>query len=264
LIRYADMKTHHPVLNEQLAEFFQGLYSSSLLGLAAFKAMIGDIDDHYNKFTRVNKTKCRSCGISDILGPDHSHRDAYDHYLPKGTYPFNSINFRNLVPACHHCNSSYKGTKDPAFTPKDALGAQARRKVFHPFSKQPYRITVQVTLGHADYEKLIPTDIVLSFGPPELAEQIDTWKDLYGIEERYREKLRSEDGKDWLVKAMDEWPLRQKLDGTADEAIEAYLRAVSRHARTSPYANANFLKHSFLEACRLVGVFDRSVQTTGL
>ncbi len=27
-----------------------------------------------------------------------SNPEAYDHYLPKSLYPFNSINFRNLVP----------------------------------------------------------------------------------------------------------------------------------------------------------------------
>jgi hypothetical protein len=37
----------HKALGEQLATFFKGLYSQSLLGLAALRAKIGNIDDHY-------------------------------------------------------------------------------------------------------------------------------------------------------------------------------------------------------------------------
>lgn len=99
------------------------MYSQSLLDLAALRAKIGDIDDHYQTFVQTNKAgKCPFCGINDLLGEYHSKREAYDHYLPKALYPFNSINFRNLVPACHHCNSSYKTSKDPAYTQKTPPG----------------------------------------------------------------------------------------------------------------------------------------------
>ena len=61
-----------------------------------------------------------------MKGTHHSKREAYDHYLPKVLYPFNSINFRNLAPACHECNSTYKLGKDPAHNPA------GRRKAFNP------------------------------------------------------------------------------------------------------------------------------------
>jgi hypothetical protein len=108
LARYTDVAVKHENLAAQLATFFKSLYSQSLLGLATLRANIGDIDDHYQTFVQTNKSgKCPFCGINDLLGEYHSKREAYDHYLPKALYPFNSINFRNLVPACHHCNSSY-------------------------------------------------------------------------------------------------------------------------------------------------------------
>ncbi|MGV8597979.1 HNH endonuclease, partial [Pseudomonas aeruginosa] len=124
LTRYSDIAANHKDLATQLGTFFKGLYSQSLLNLVALRGKIGDIDDHYQTFVQANKAgKCPFCGINDLLGEYHNKREAYDHYLPKALYPFNSINFRNLVPACHHCNSSYKTSKDPAYTPKDPARA---------------------------------------------------------------------------------------------------------------------------------------------
>lgn len=256
VIRYTEIDTTHPVLSEQLADFFKGLYSHALLGLSSLETKIGKIDDHYKAFTTINsRGKCPFCGMVDLLGPGHAPRDAYDHYLPKATYPFSSINFKNLVPACHHCNSSYKGSKDPC-------GGATRRKVFYPFSTELYRIDVQVLLHKADHERLTANDIVLTFGPPELDEQITTWKYVYGIEERYSEKMCSSDAKAWVVEVMDEWRWHQESAGADGRAPEAYLRALARHAEESPYANGNFLKYGFLEACRVVGVFRYIVPTT--
>ena len=106
IARYADITAIHPDLSGQLASFFKGLYSQQLLDLAALREKIGQIDEHYQAFMQVNTTgKCPFCGITDMLCVYHTKREAYDHYLPKGLYPFNSINFKNLVPACHYCNS---------------------------------------------------------------------------------------------------------------------------------------------------------------
>lgn len=169
------------------SHFFKGLYSQSLLDLAALRAKIGDIDDHYQTFVQTNKAgKCPFCGINDLLGEYHSKREAYDHYLPKALYPFNSINFRNLVPACHHCNSSYKTSKDPAYTPKDPARAVQRRTVFYPYKTVPHTIELQVVLHQPDIDKLSPADITLQFGPAAITEELGTWKDVYGIEERYK------------------------------------------------------------------------------
>lgn len=251
LARYADIAVTYPALNAQLATFFKGLYSQSLLGLAAIKAKIGEIDEHYLAFVRVNKAgKCPFCGIADLQGEYHSTREAYDHYLPKALYPFNSINFRNLVPACHHCNSNYKTSKDPAYVPKDPAGAARRRKVFYPYGNAPRDIKLHVNLQHADIESLTPADIMLQFGPDDIKEEIDTWKDVYGIEERYKAKLCAEnDGKYWLTQVLDEW----REDG---KAPAEFLVTLTRQANSRPYAECNFLKKPFLDACQQKGLFD--------
>lgn len=248
LARYADIAVGHKELGEQLAAFFKGLYSQ--LGLAPLRAKIGDIGDHYKTFAKTNKVgKCPFCGINDLLGEYHTKREAYDHYLPKALYPFNSINFKNLVPACHHCNSSYKTSKDLAYTPKDPAGTAQRRAAFYPYTAMPYTIELQVTLQHSDIANLTPADVNLQFGPAALGEKIDTWKDVYGIEERYKAKLCGEsDGKYWLTQVLEEW----QDDG---KSPADFLTTLTRQATRTPYAECNFLKKPFLDACQQAGIF---------
>ena len=250
--RYTDIAVTHTALGEQLAAFFKGLYSQSLLDLAALRAKIGAIDDHYRDFVATNKAgKCPFCGINDLLGEYHTKREAYDHYLPKSLYPFNSINFKNLVPACHHCNSSYKTSKDPVYTPKDPIGKARRRAVFYPYTATPYAIELKVTLKHSDIANLTPADVNLQFGPTALDEKIDTWKDVYGIEERYKAKFCAEnDGKYWLTQVLDEW----QYD---DKSVADFMITLARQSASNPYAECNFLKKAFLEGCDSAGLFDK-------
>lgn len=251
LSRYADISINHLNLATQLGSFFKGLYSQSLLGLAALRAKIGDIDDHYQSFVKTNKAgKCPFCGINDLFGEYHSKRDAYDHYLPKAIYPFNSINFKNLVPACHHCNSSFKTSKDPAYTPKDPARSFHRRAIFYPYSTAPHTIDISVELTKADVANLTPADVNLQFGPVAVNEKIETWKDVYGIEERYKAKLCTEsDGKAWLAQVLDEWK-------ELGRAPQDFLQSLSLNAQKRPFTDNNFLKKPFLDACQTIGLFE--------
>lgn len=247
LVRYSDIATINKDLNSLLMTFFKGLYDN--LWVAALKEKIGDIDEHYDEFVKRNSVgKCPFCGMADIKGIYHSTREAYDHYLPKAIYPFNSVNFHNLVPACHECNSSYKTSKNPAFTPKVPTHLVRRRKVFYPFSTQRYSIDISMDLKTADIEHLRPEDVDLHFAPATISDEIETWKDVYGIEERYKAKICAEnDGKYWLMQVIDEW----NHDGRKPQD---YLNSLARRSKISPYAECNFLKKPFLEACQRLGV----------
>src|ERR1035441_1462629 len=80
---------------------------------------IYEIDAHYKAFVTENKEgKCPYCGCGDIKGVHHSRRDAYDHFLPKGTYPFNSVNFRNLAPTSWR--RTRRGTSIPSAARREA------------------------------------------------------------------------------------------------------------------------------------------------
>ena len=96
---------------------------------------------------------------------------------------------------------------------------------------------------------LKPANINLLFGPTALKEKIDTWKDVYGIEERYKAKFCGEnDGQYWLTQVLDEWQEdgRQPTD---------FLKTLARQTQSRPYAECNFLKKAFLEACQQIGFF---------
>ena len=251
--RYNDLKAFHKPLAKELAAFYKGLYSKDLLNLAPLRAVIGEMDDHHAQFSGINKKgKCPFCGINDVKGIYHSKREAYDHYLPKGKYPFNSINFRNLVPACHECNSSYKLSNDPVYNPKDPLLANTggRRKSFYPYQTVFYAIDLKIDLNSPDWTNMVPENIILSTGPENLREEINTWLDVYGIEERYKAKCCSEnDGKYWIEQVVDECQNDGKTPGEIFDTV-------ARQAQLKPFAEANFLKKPFLEACRRSGLFN--------
>jgi hypothetical protein len=248
IARYHNIAALHPALNEQLASFYKGLYSH--INIAAVVERTGRIDDHYRAFMQVNVSgKCPFCGLGDMLGIYHTKREAYDHYLPKGLYPFNSVNFRNLVPACHHCNSTYKATQDPTYQPKDPGGPVVRRKTFYPYSTGGHSISVELDLSTLEIDHLTPADIHFRFGPPAVLEEIETWKDVYGIEERYKAKCCSEDAKVWL----EEIRIWRDSQGT-DPATS--IATIKQLTDASPVANSNFLKLAFLESCQREGLFE--------
>lgn len=245
IARYADIAAIYPDLSEQLSSFFKRLYSQKLLNLAALREKIGQINEHYLAFMQTNTTgKCPFCGLSDIKGRHHTMRDAYDHYLPQALYPFNSINFRNLAPACHECNSTYKLSKDPAHN------TAGRRKVFYPYAigANGIKITVDVDLNNPDIDNLTPADIQLRFGPDSVCEEIETWREIYEIDERYKAKCCNGDAKDWLEQVR---ILRDKYGFPP----KASLATLQEQTAASPVANSNFLKLAFLEGCQRAGLF---------
>ncbi|MGY5797534.1 HNH endonuclease [Rheinheimera faecalis] len=243
IVRYEDFPAALDYVKEQVAGFFKKLYSH--LDIAALKTKIGNIDDHYQSFVQTNRSgKCPFCGINDLFGEYHSKREAYDHYLPKAIYPFNSINFKNLVPACHHCNSSYKTIKDPVYTPKDPVRSVNRRAAFFPYTTAPHAINVRVELLENDINRLEPANISLIFGPAAVSEQIETWKDVYGIEERYKAKLCSNDAMDWIEQFR---ILNRRKRFPANDHLDDIEQA-------APYANCNFLKKAFMHECHRIGL----------
>ena len=240
--------SHIEAINADLAKllklFCQSLYPD-VIDLKAVSRRVGEIDDHYNAFVRENNEgKCPYCGYGEIKSERLSRREAYDHYLPKGTYPFNSVNFKNLAPMCHECNSSYKLQKDPISRANNG----GRRKAFYTYSTRPSDISVALTLKSADIDKLCPTDIDLQITAPGKDEEVEAWKEIFGIEERYKAKCCGKnDGKYWLAQAVEECANVAK---TAQEM----LQAIEKTAAAAPWAECNFLKKPFLMACRDAGL----------
>lgn len=73
----------------------------------------------YNAYMLAEKlgsNTCLYCNRSFTLtlqkGNDRIVRPEFDHFLPKSRYPFFSLSFYNLIPACHICNSNLKLASD--------------------------------------------------------------------------------------------------------------------------------------------------------
>lgn len=142
----------------------------------------GTKKDYYEKLITTNDFRfCPCCGLIDIELEDSKNREAFDHYLPKALYPFASVNFMNLVPLCHKCNSDRKGEKDPI---------ENGRKAFYPFNKKQPIIEIKFTLDRSkNFESLKREDLTIEIDGDK--EKIETWNILFDIKERYNDITRS-------------------------------------------------------------------------
>ncbi len=236
-IQYTVMEEKFHAVFEDIRRFFTGLYGFEAAALE--KAVGSNIGEHYKAFVAVNRRgRCPFCGISRIKSAAMDVRDAYDHYLPKTIYPFNSINFRNLAPACNDCNSSYKHRKDPL------NGVNGRRKAFYPYANSESHplLTFKIVLNSSNIGNLTHDDITLTVGPTQFAEEIATWRELYRIDARYKDVICSDDAFNWL----EEFRMSSERGIQVDQ-----LRAVTE---ADPIANMNFLRIAFLEACEESGL----------
>lgn len=246
-ITYKELKEFNEELHGKIKKLFTNLYGKKIIGRKAITDKIGKIDAHYDSFMRVNKTGiCPFCGLHSIKGIYHTKREAYDHFLPKGTYPFNAINFKNLAPMCHECNSSYKLEKNPL------QGVSGKRKAFYPYSSEAIDIDIQVTLNLSLKDEIKPENIEIEFISGGYEEEIETWKALFSIDERFKAICSSEsDGLDWLEQINDDIENYEE-NITKTQILETFKKAKNR----KPFADKRFLKVPFLEACKEKGLID--------
>ena len=118
--------------------------------------------------------------------------------------------------------------------------------------------TNAVTLKTKDVTNLLPNDIDLHLTAPGREEEIEAWKDVFGIEERYKAKFCGKnDGKAWLARIFDE---PDNVGLTRAQLLAYEFRAADR----SPYDSANFLRKPFLTACQSAKIISgRPPEDTG-
>lgn len=244
--RYSDLNPQRSDLNKRLEQFFTGLYSSGFFELARVREKINSsFDNYYEDFVRINDNGvCPFCGLMPIDSEFDPTREAYDHYLPKSRYPFNSVNLKNLAPSCNKCNSGCKRDQDPLY---DKTGC--RRKAFFPFSTSNANILFCLRITNRNWVSLSPEDIELELSSGLHSEEIETWKELYRIEQRYKAKCCIKGGGiTWLNRVFNE---RQNYG----LSIEAMVAAEMNSCDLEPWSNVNFLKKAFLEGCRQADLF---------
>ena len=181
------------------------------------EADCGTVQEHFNSFvaaTHQQALVCPFCGLNKLKTSESINRDAYDHYIPKGFYPFISINFKNLFPICHECNSDEKKTTDTLY-----IGA-ARRQVFYPLDTtyQCDQLSISVTPTEAynptNFKTLL-YDINWTY-TISLAGNADprltSWDEIFHIKRRYTENvLRYQN--EWYDEVLMKFK-REKAKGT--------------------------------------------------
>lgn len=140
--------------------------------------------DYYNQLITTNPFKtCPCCGLSPIESAESHYREDNDHYLPKATYPFATVNFENLVPLCSKCNKKCKSTKNPF---------KSKRISFYPFDMTHVPIEVSISIiesDQLDYRELRITDIKIDFN--NNPNKTSTWDWLFKIKKRYNKETRN-------------------------------------------------------------------------
>lgn len=67
----------------------------------------------YDLAENLNFQTCVYCNriyTKTVVNPTKVTRPEFDHWFPKGSYPVLALSFYNLIPSCHICNSSVKGS----------------------------------------------------------------------------------------------------------------------------------------------------------
>lgn len=219
----------------QIIAFFKSLWNEKLLGRK-------NLQDYYTKFIEENNpAKCHFCGLTDmttLLGL----REDFDHYLPKSKFPTNAVNFRNLVPTCHHCNSKFKVAKNPLL---NASGT--RSEVLYPYSAKQLSPKVEVNIEGFERGCRVKGVSVSLISDSE--EELDTWRWLYGITSRYEEKCSSKDAKEWLEHARLMHETYSLTLADQNKVLEKNMK------KLGALANCNFLKFALLKECENKGLF---------
>lgn len=203
--------------------------------LLARKKVPGTKQDYYQKLIKENELRyCPCCGLILFESEDSKNREAFDHYLPKAQYPFLSVNFKNLVPLCHKCNSDRKGIKDPIENKKTA---------FYPFGDpEGHNITISIEIDKTkDLGNLHRQDLQIILNGE--TEKIETWDRLFDIKERYNDTTR------WFSKSFLNRIKRRHIDYQKSNAGLTYIDSLNRliaDYEYDKYENEKFLKIPFM------------------
>ena len=105
-----------------------------------------------------------------------------------------------------------------------------------------------------DINNLKPADVDLDITSKAHQEEVDTWMDVFGIEERYKAVCMAKHyGKDWYSQVFDGYETAKVTLGT-DFSKEKWIKSLISDARSYLYANGNFIKAAFLEGCQRANI----------
>jgi hypothetical protein len=230
---------------------------------ALLEGSCGTVQEHFNSFvasTHQQALICPFCGLNKLKTSESINRDAYDHYIPKAFYPFISINFQNLFPICHECNSDEKKATDTLYN-----GA-ARRQVFYPFDTTylPNQLSISVTPTEAynpiNFKTLL-YDINWAY-TISLAGNADprliSWDEIFHIKRRYTENVLR-----YQTEWYDELVMRYKRELGKGTLFNAFMTEIIEDAEYMKLiAPFGMLRHSYFTFLFSIPDFETKLNET--
>lgn len=196
-IKYSEISNGD--FRDLLKEFFNYLWRVYPF-VDAVENKYGTKQEHFNAFIKqpnqIGKV-CPFCGIHGLKPPsdsdDEKNRNAYDHFLAKGLYPFVSINFENLGPVCHECNSDEKGEYDILYNGVDR--ALFRYPYDVSYKKEDLMVTIAPKEQHNknNFKTLlndIDWDIAITLAGND-DPSLNSWSNAFNIKTRYKKYLKT-------------------------------------------------------------------------
>lgn len=237
----------HEVVEKKIKPLFVDFYET----LLERAKVPGTKKEYYEKLIEENDFQnCPCCGLIDFEDVESENREAFDHYLPKSKYPFASVNFDNLVPLCHKCNSDRKGDKDPIENGNIA---------FYPFSANTHNIGINIVLDKSkNLGELKRKDLVIDFLGD--TEKLESWERVFGVKKRYNDTTRK------LIKSHLRKIKRRHLDYSEGKINWTYVDSLNKMIndyRNDYYEDKKFLKIALmmeLKNCtNLISVYGESL-----
>lgn len=175
-------------LSSKIREIIKKLYDNlwgdnKILGYKKVEDKCGTVKQHFDLFRKTNVySVCPFCGMESLQCEHDDGRDDYDHFLPKAQYPFISVNFLNLFPMCHRCNSKSKGINDTPFLPNTIT----QRPLYYPYDTTIPDHNITLTINSSDTDLSDPATWTLEIDCTPIANRAkkDSWIQIFNIETR--------------------------------------------------------------------------------
>ena len=211
---------------------FSHLYDSCLVR--------AQVKEHWKAaYERLPFKECPFCGIEPLHHPAIFKQD-YDHLLSKATYPFASVNLRNLVPCGRDCNSIFKQGKDLIFSEGN------RRKAFYPFHDYGVQLQLSLEGSRLPSDGDDPGAWHIEFTPD--IEEVRTWIEVFELERRYQFDVFGAHYTRWIADFVD-WVGGQATPegGWVGEAVLARMETYRDLLETDRIRDRRFLKHALFD-----------------
>jgi hypothetical protein len=237
-VKYEQIESINADLKKAIKLFCDCLYDHCIK-LEPFYTSYENINA-YSKTVVKKSSVCKCCGINKVLTQFHKHRSALDHYLPRKHYPFNSLNFKNLIPICDICNGKYKLSEDTLYITENKgkkNESKTRTVAFYPYSRTTHSIDIDITFTKNFDSTIEPKDIEIELTCVGNTDKVASWDRIFGIKENYKAEC-----------CTDEMRMYYEEQYIADMNFGKTHVQYIDILKNNKYGDMNFLKIPFLEA----------------